>query len=172
MRYKPSALIFFCLISAAFAFNSCKKTGTDSIRSLLTSGAWEVSSIMVFNYVGDTQLPNDTLNTECDVKQIFKFNLDESCTYSNYYCIEQTTNGRWSLSNDKLFLISDIVCRDTTDTGEPGTSKPFENTRIVNLGQYSMVLQTGDLQSNYFPTQRRRIVQYGFVRQKTPVSSN
>ncbi|RCH54224.1 hypothetical protein DJ568_13065 [Mucilaginibacter hurinus] len=169
MRRKLPAIVFISALAIIATFNSCKKGNQDSIREFLSSGPWEVASIYVFNYVGDTQLPTDTLNTDCDIKQLFSFRPDGSCTYNNFHCEEQAANGSWSLSRDRLFLISDIVCKDTSDTG---SSKPFENSKIVNLGQYSMVLQTGDLQSNYFPNQRRRITQYGFIRQKRTPSSN
>lgn len=51
----------------------------------------------------------------------------------------------------------------TTDTVK--NDEPFKNTKIVNLGQYSLVLQTGDINTYYSPTTKRRIVQYGFVHQ-------
>lgn len=151
----------------ASLYYSCKKDELSTIDRLLTSGTWELASMQVYNYIGDTQESIDTLNRDCDVKQYFKFNDDNTCTYTNYYCIEQQPTGNWSLSEDKLYMVSDIQLQDTTATGEPGTSRPFSNTKILNLGQYSMVIQTGDLQSNYPANQRRRIVQYGFVKQRT-----
>jgi hypothetical protein len=161
MNRKSAPYLLLALL-VCLLYNSCKKDKQNNIDALFYSGPWEVSSIRVFNYIGDTQQPTDTLNTDCDLKQIFTFRNDNTCTYTNYSCREQNATGRWSLSRDKLYLISDIVC----DTSATGSIKPFENTRIVNLGQYSLVVQTGDLQSNYTPTQRRRIVQYGFIRQK------
>ena len=162
MRRKSILFIILGLLGCVL-YQSCKKDDQDSIEALLGRGAWEVASIQVFNYIGDTQQSTDTLNTDCDLKQVFTFKPDKTCTYTNFDCKEQTATGNWSLSRDKLYLLSGIVCRDTT---EAGSVKPFENTKIINLGQYSLVLQTGDLQSNYPPNQRRRIVQYGFIRQK------
>jgi hypothetical protein len=72
--------------------------------------------------------------------------------------------GRWAFIGNNLYLSCDMTCKDTTAAG---SSKPFQNARIQNLGQYSLVLQTGDLQTYYSPTQPRRIVQYGFIRVKT-----
>ncbi|RVU00168.1 hypothetical protein EOD41_14505 [Mucilaginibacter limnophilus] len=156
--------ILFLIIGLAVIslYNSCKKDELSTIDALVSSGTWELASLQVFNYVGDTKGKTDTLYRDCDFKQLFKFNADKTCTYSNYSCLEQTTTGKWSLSKDKLFLLSDIAC----DTSETESIQPFTNTKIVTLGQYSMVLQTGDLQTNYPANQRRRIVQYGFVKQR------
>ncbi len=44
---------------------------------------------------------------------------------------------------------------------------PFKTALINNLGQYSLVLETGSLQSYYLPNTPRTITRYGFVRQKT-----
>jgi hypothetical protein len=160
---KRSSIIFMAGLLCILMHNSCKKDDQSSIEELLSSGPWELASLRVFNYVGDTQQPTDTLNTDCTLKQVFTFNTDKTCSYANYSCEEQRATGSWSLSKDRLYLVSDIRCKDTSVAG---SSQPFTNTKIVNLGQYSLVVQTGDLQSNYPANQRRRIVQYGFIRQK------
>ncbi|MGZ3823050.1 MAG: hypothetical protein ACXVB6_20825, partial [Mucilaginibacter sp.] len=82
---------------------------------------------------------------------------------TNFDCLPQSVKGHWTLSPNKLFLYCDMVCQDTTAAK---SSKPFQTAKIVNLGQYSLVLQTGDLETYYTPSQVRTVTQYGFIRQK------
>ncbi|QEM08096.1 DUF5004 domain-containing protein [Mucilaginibacter rubeus] len=162
---KRTPLLFFLfLISIALIVNSCKKDNLSHIPGLL-AGNWQLASITVTNYVGDAQVSLDTLNQTCQDTQLFTFNADNSCSYTNFQCRSDTAKGRWSLTANKLFLISDMVCKDTTKASG-GTSKPFENTKIVTLGNYSLVLETGDVEPNYSATKKRRIMRYGFIRQK------
>ncbi|MFC0515611.1 DUF5004 domain-containing protein [Mucilaginibacter angelicae] len=158
--------LLFCLflISIALIVNSCKKDNLSHIPGLL-AGKWQLASIIVTNYVGDAQTSLDTLNTTCTDIQLFTFNADNSCSYVNFQCNPDSTIGRWSLTANKLFLVSDMVCKDSTKASG-GTSKPFENTKIVNLGNYSLVLETGDVEPNYSATKKRRVMRYGFIRQK------
>lgn len=158
--------LLFCLflISVALIVNSCKKDNLSHIPDLL-AGNWQVASIEVFNYVGDSQISDVKLDTTCTITQYFIFRSDNSCSYVNFQCNPDSTTGRWSLTANKLFIVSDMVSKDTTKASG-GTSKPFENTKIVNLGNYSLVLETGDIEPNYSATKKRRVMRYGFVRQK------
>lgn len=159
---------FICSFSLILLLtNSCTKNKQDYIQTLFTGGHWQLSSVQVTHYLGASTINTDTLYATCNLTQVFTFNTDNTCTFTNYSCEPQpTASGHWSLSADKLFLQSDIVCKDSTSS--TGSSKPFQTARIVNLGQYSLILQTGDLQTYYLPTQARTVTQYGFVRQKTP----
>lgn len=158
-------IFILCLLVLSMFCNSCKKVNQSSIESLFSKGSWELATVIVTVSVGTNRESEDTLNTTCDKKQIFTFNADHTCTYTNFHCKDQpTASGNWSLSQDQLYLKSDIVCQDTFKLGT-GSSKPFENAQIETLGQYGMVLVTGDIQ-NYSATQRRTVRRYGFVRQK------
>jgi hypothetical protein len=120
----------------------------------------------VFSYVGNNSLPTDTLNTTCTRSQVFTFNSNHTCTYTNFSCIAQSTQGSWALTSDDLFLNSTMKCTDTipgTNGAQTKTDMPFANAEIINLGQYSLVLQTGDISTYYTSTTKRVIVQYGFV---------
>lgn len=157
-------LLFICFfVLIGLTTHSCKKNKQDYIETLLPGGQWELASIQVTHYTGAAIDTTDTLNTLCDSTQVFTFNSDNTCTYTNFDCLPQTSTGHWSLSNDKLFLSSDMVCKDTTAAK---SSKPFQTAKIVNLGQYSLVLQTGDLEQFYPPDMVRVVTQYGFVRKK------
>jgi hypothetical protein len=164
MKYKIPFVLFFGLLAINLLINSCKKEQRNSLPTLLTTGgAWQLASVQYTILVGDTVKIDTTLNIDCDTTQIFTFTADNNCTYTNFNCLAQpTARGRWQLSQNRLFLNSTIVCRDTTAVG---SSKPFENAQIVNLGLYSMVLRTGDIQ-NFNNGARRKVIRYGFVRQK------
>jgi hypothetical protein len=141
-------------------YNSCKKEGQSPIQGLFTSGSWQLASILVFNYTGNILISTDTLNTTCDSVQRFTF-TGNTCTYTNFDCIAQkSASATWTLSPNQLFLYANVVCKDTT---KAGSSMPFTNAAIQNLGQFSLVLQTGDIQPNYSLTKPRRIMQYGFI---------
>lgn len=169
MKNKKIFLLTVAILAiTGLVINSCKKDNQNSVETLLTRGKWQLASVMVFNFVGSSQVgTTDTLNTNCDSTQIFTFNTNNTCSYTNFECIPQKTTGTWTLSSDQLTLISNMLCTDTLVGGkiDPAQSKPFQNTKIINLGQYSLVLQTGDVNTFYTSTTRRRIVQYGFVHQ-------
>lgn len=164
MKNKIPFLFVLSLVLINVLSNSCKKDKQTSLQTLFTNGKWQLSTVIVTTTTVDTSIV-DTLNTTCDTTQLFTFNADNTCTYTNFQCKDQPmATGRWSLSEDQLYLNSDIVCQDTISSGT-GSSKPFASAQIFNLGQYSLVLQTGDLQSN--PTiKKRTVIRYGFIRQK------
>jgi hypothetical protein len=170
MRFKHAILLLFVLFTINLCVNSCKKVDTRkaNIEALFTNSTWQLASVLVYNYVGGTQLPTDTLNTMCDSTQLFVFNSNGTCSYTNFDCLAQPKGtGTWTLSNDNVTLFSTVACKDTLKGGviNPNTSMPFATAKIVNLGQYSMILQTGDINTYYTPTTKRIIVQYGFIRQ-------
>lgn len=164
MKFKIPFTLIFGLVLINLLSNSCKKESRSSLETLLTTGGnWQLASVRYSVYVGDTVKRDTFLNTDCGNTQIFTFNADNSCTYTNFNCITQpTARGRWQLSPNRSFLNSTLVCQDTT---EAGSSRPFANAQIENLGQYSLVLLTGDIR-NYNNGARRKVIRYGFVRQK------
>lgn len=165
MKYKLPLFFLLCFVAVIFLFNSCKKDNSASIQTLFTKGKWQLASIFVFHYVGAEQTKVDTLNTNCNETQIFTFNADNTCSYTNFDCLSGTTaTGHWTLQVNQVFFNSDMMVQDTTAAK---SSQPFSTAKIVNLGLYSMVLQTGSLQVYYPPTQVRSVTQYGFVRIKT-----
>jgi len=176
MKNKVLFIFLPILIITSIVVNSCKKDSQAQIIStLFTNGTWQLASVLVFNYLGSSQLPTDTLNTTCDTTQNFTFPTTSTCTYSNFACLSQKTSaGTWSLTSDQLFLMSDMKCTDTVRVNGVltiGTTMPFAYAKIVNLGQYSLILQTGDIATYFTPTTKRRIVQYGFVRVKLPTGN-
>ena len=149
-------------IFIALVINSCKKGGQSPIQALFTGGQWQLSSVQVTYYTGNTVDSAVTFGIACT--QDFIFNTNNTCTYSNFDCITQTTAAvPWSLAPNLLYLQTNMVCKDTSAAGN---SMPFSNAAIINLGHFSLVLQTGDIQPNYSLTAKRKIFQWGFVRQK------
>ena len=165
MKNKSYSLLLLLGLLVAMVINSCKKDDAGSIKTLFTGGKWQLASVVATNYTGNTQISTQTLDSTCMQTQYFTFNTDNTCTYTNFDCIEQTTAAAtYSLTPNQLILNAQVVCKDTTAAG---SSMPFSNAAIINLGQYSMILQTGDIAPNYSLTAPRRIVQWGFVRQTT-----
>ena len=171
MKYKHLLLFFIGLLVIGMLVNSCKKDDQGTIKQLFSGNTWQLASLIRYSYTGSSLDIADTLNVNCETTQFFTFNSDNTCTYTNFDCKSQpVAKGNWSLSSDKLFLMSDITCQDTipSSTGTPHTTKPFTIARIMNLGQYSLVLQTGNLDVYYPPDEKRMYYVYGFVRVKPP----
>ncbi|WP_147322080.1 hypothetical protein [Mucilaginibacter conchicola] len=157
MRYPLIAVLALVF----FVINSCKRDNTDNISVLLTSGYWQLGSLTRLDYLGSTPLADTTY--VCDSVQTFTFNKDNTCTFENFGCAANVVTGKWSLSSTRTFLISDLTEPDST--GKP--YQPFINARINNLGDYSLVLETGDIQNYYDATDRRTLYRWGFVRKRT-----
>ena len=163
MKNKTLPLFLLGFVLMALLVNSCKKAEQGTIESVLTSSGWQLASVTQTTYLGEAILSTETLNTNCPLTQIFAFKTDNSCTYTNFECLQQNASGKWSLSEDKLILYVDMMSQDTTAAG---SSKPFAATRIINLGLYSMVVETGPV-SNFSTTVPRKVRRYGFIRQKS-----
>lgn len=159
MKNKKIYLLLAGLLVLSFSFNSCKKEKLTSIPTLFTTGEWQLGSIVRTTYLGDQQLSQDTIPS--DSTQIFKFNNDMTCTYTNFDDKVGTATGKWSLSDTQLNLSADITYPENTSAD---TKQPFINANIINLGDYSLVIETGDIQPYYTSTDTRVIRRYGFIR--------
>jgi hypothetical protein len=156
------ALLFIPIIITAFIINSCKKDNQTTIKALFSYGSWELASVMVTKFTGNTTDTTYQLNTTCNLKQTFTFNSNGTCTYTNFDCIPQTSApATWSLTANQLYLQTNITC---TDTIKKDNSQPFSYAQIYTLGQFSLVLITGDVTPNYSLTQPRTQYTYGFIR--------
>jgi hypothetical protein len=177
MKSKQPYFFLTCLIIVALIVNSCKKQTQNPIQALFTGGTWQLASVLKLNFTGNTLDSTDTLNTDtaCHSTQFFTFYTNNTCTYTNFDCLTQTPPAAsWTLSANQLFLQSNVVCKDTSIVNGAvviGSSQPFLNSAIITLGQFSMVLQTGDIQPNYSLTKKRTVYQFGFIRQKLAASN-
>jgi hypothetical protein len=161
MNNKKIFLLLAGLLTVCFFFNSCKKEKQSSIPGLFTYGVWRLGSIQEAKYLGGEQTDLDTLNVK--TIQTFKFNSDQTCSYTNFDDKTGTVSGTWSLSDTQLYMFANMTFPYITTAK---TNQPFINCRIVTLGEFSMVIQTGDIQNYYNPTDVRTIRTYGFVRIK------
>lgn len=145
--------------------SSCKKEDEGSYVNVFLAGReWQLASQQLSLYHGDTLKRTDTLNRECPQNQVFNFNSNGNCTYTNYSCIAQSVQGTWQITTqDSLLLRSNILLKDTS---AKGSSRPFAHAQIVNLGQNSLVLQsivTDTLRRVPTTVLRRRITRYAFI---------
>ncbi|HZY35234.1 MAG TPA: hypothetical protein VFE53_01220 [Mucilaginibacter sp.] len=171
MKNKRILLFLLALVAIASSVNSCKKQSQSAIEQLFTGGYWELASVTATYYTGNTVDSTAALNTDtvCQAGQKFTFYTNNTCTYTNFDCLTQTSPAAsWSLTGNQLYLQANVVCKDTT---KKGSSMPFAYAQIENLGQFSLVLNIGDIQPNYSLTQKRVIYQYGFIRQ-VPTTGN
>jgi hypothetical protein len=167
MKNKCLFLLLLGPILTSIGINSCKKQSQSPIEQLFTGGYWQLASVTATYYTGNQQDSVVTLNTDtaCQAGQKFTFNTNNTCTYTNFDCIPQTSpSATWSLTPNQLYLQANVVCKDTSAKGH---SMPFAYAQIENLGQFSLVLNIGDIAPNYSLTQKRIIYQYGFIRQKS-----
>jgi hypothetical protein len=162
MRYRLWVFVLLGLTSVALLINACKKDNSDTVSYFLTEGTWQLASVQRTTYLGDTKLLTETLDSLCTLNQTFKFTSDNACTYTNYHCITQSSTGKWLITPDNLTLQTTLSAQDTLK-GAIVNVKAFDNAQIVNLGQYSMVLNTGYTSSYYTSKTPRVIVRYGFV---------
>ena len=162
MRYKFRMLLVLGFVALGLLINSCKKDNSDTVAYFLTAGTWQLASVQTEYLLGNNSLHKDTLNLTCNLNQVFQFNSNNTCTLSNYHCIAQTSSGSWQLGPDNLSLQTTMSAKDTLKAAVV-TVKAFDNAVIQNLGQYSLVLKTGDTSPYYLATTARKITTYGFV---------
>jgi len=166
MKNKAAIFVLAGFVLVGLFVNSCKKDNQDPIQQLFTGGTWELASVVATYYTGQTLDSTVTLNSDsvCHLQQYFTFNTNNTCTYTNYDCLTQSPPAAtWTLTSNQIYLQANVVCKDTT---AKGSSMPFAYAQIENLGQYSLVLNVGDIQPNYSLTQLRVIYTYGFIRTK------
>lgn len=163
MLSKKGFVFLLFLVLTGITTNSCKKENNDSLSTLLTNSPWQLASVQVYHYLGSSLVETDTLNTNCLLTQTFTFKSDNSCAYQNFICKAGSNSGQWQFSSDKLTLQCNMTCKDTVTGGRDTTDMPFNNAQIVNLGSYSLVLQTGDVNQYYSSTTTRVIKRYGFI---------
>jgi hypothetical protein len=144
-----------------FFINSCKKDNSDTVQFFLTQGSWQLESLQVFHYTGDLLTKTDTVNVTNCLKQTFTFTSNNNCSYQNFNCISQQASGTWQIQNDSLRLQATVALKDSIN--HPTPVQPFQNSRLVNLGQYSLILETGSISPVYKQTDKRVIRRYGFV---------
>lgn len=157
---RKNKLIFLCTLVIAFTANSCKKDDTKtSITEFLTRKPWKLALKQRFAYVDNVLVKTDTLESNCNLTQTLTFKTDNTYTYTNYACTPDTISSTWALTYHNLYLnLNSIISVN---------SKKEENiARIVNLGQYSLSFDTGDVSTGTVITNTSDSVivfRYGFI---------
>jgi hypothetical protein len=154
MKYKVYVLLVFVAAVVVLCSNSCKKDNSDQLSYFLTNGSWSLASQQVYHFVGDTLKKTDTIALACTQK--LTFSNDNTSQFQNYKCNNSSGTGHWNINQDNLTLQSPIII---------GADTLFKNAQIVNLGQYSLVLQTGSISPVYTSKTVRLITRYGFIHQ-------
>ncbi|WP_342647841.1 hypothetical protein [Mucilaginibacter sp. CSA2-8R] len=162
---KLPIVIVVALMFAGWAISSCKKENQSTLNSFLTdNGLWKLASLRVETLHNDTSIRFDTLNVACQHTQSFMFDAGGTCTYNYFNCLDQVTQGPWTINaGDIITLSSTMKCKDTT---KAGVSTPFAQVQVINLGRNSLVFQdvkTDTLRKSPRIVLRRRITRYGFI---------
>lgn len=155
MTRKPKLLLLLVLL-CAFAVNSCKKDNQTSLTTFLTRQPWKLALKQRFAYVNSVLVKTDTVQSSCSLTQTLNFKTDNSYTYQNYACANNTISAKWSFTADYLYLnLNSVIAVNTT--------KAQNVARIINLGQYSLVFDAGDINTVHLPTDSVIVFRYGFI---------
>ena len=140
---KTPAVIILAIMLGGWLVSSCKKADQTSYVNVFLAGGrpWQLASRQESLYHGDTLKRTDTLNRACALNQVFDFDNDGTCIYENFDCINQTVKGTWQISPEDQppVLRSNMMVKDSSAAGN---SQPFALTKIINLGQNSLVLES------------------------------
>lgn len=146
-----SVMLFTCL-----AINSCKKSDQTSLTDFLTQRPWKLALKQRLAYINSALVKTDTLESACQLSQTLTFNSNKNYTYQNYSCSKSTISAPWSITSDYLYLnLNSIISINST--------KAKNVARIINLGQYSLVFDTGDINTVHKITDSVIVFRYGFI---------
>lgn len=160
MNTRIRQLFIICLLAISAFINACQKD-KNAIDFFLSNGSWQLANLQEFTYIGSSLQKTDTLNKKCPISQVITFSSDRKTSYNgNFQCINQTGSGQWTLiQRDTIRLQSDLALKDSTGK----QVQPFADSQVINLGQYSLVIETGDISPVYTQKQLRKILRYSFV---------
>lgn len=165
MTKKLNFLLLFFLLISCLTINACKKEDQSSLSLFLTQKPWKLALQQRFAYVNSILVKTDTLQTKCALTQTLIFKINNSYTYQNYTCDPNNKiDARWSFTSDQLYLnLNSVISVSAIKTAN--NLAPQNVARIINLGQYSLVFDAGDV--NVIPKNRLTdsviIYRYGFI---------
>ncbi len=150
------AILFFCL-----AINSCKKSDQTSITDFLTQRPWKLALKQRLVYINNSLVRTDTLENACKLSQTLTFNTNKNYTYQNFACANGAINAPWTFTSDYLYLNLNSKISVTSATS---TVPSRQNVaRIINLGQYSLIFDVGDVNTVHKTTDSVIVFRYGFI---------
>ncbi|MVN21516.1 hypothetical protein [Mucilaginibacter arboris] len=162
MTRNSKLLLLLILLIAVFAVNSCKKDEQSSISDFLTRSTWNLALLQRFKYVNEALVKTDTIQAGCTLNQTLLFNADNTYNFNNYSCKTGLLSSTWSFTPDMLYLNLNSVISQTS----PTFSSKQNVARIINLGQYSLSFDAGDVNIVHKPTDTVVIYRYGFIHSK------
>ncbi|RYE27196.1 MAG: hypothetical protein EOP42_19575 [Sphingobacteriaceae bacterium] len=156
MIKKPKIFFLPILLLLCFSVNSCKKNDLVSLNDFLTRQPWKLALKQRLAYVNNALVKTDTLENACKLTQTLTFNNNGNYTYQNYTCAPGSINAAWSFTSDYLYLnLNSIISINS--------AKSQNVARIINLGQYSLVFDAGDVNTVHKTTDSVIIFRYGFI---------
>ena len=158
MTTKSKLLFLFIILLVGVAINSCKKDNVQtSLANFLTERPWKLALLQRFAYVNSALVRTDTLQTSCALTQTLTFSPANMYSYQNYACATGTINAPWSFTADNQYLNLNSVI-SVNSAGKQNVA------RVINLGQYSLVFDAGDINVTPATTTDSVIVfRYGFI---------
>ena len=157
---RKSKLLLLLILVIAFAANSCKKDETKtSITTFLTRAPWKFALKQRFAYVDNVLVKTDTIEENCNLTQTLTFKADNTYTYVNYACTPDTISSTWSLAYNNVYIYLNSQISYNSDQKE-------NIARFVNLGQYSLSFDAGDVSTGTVTTKTGDSVivyRYGFI---------
>ncbi|MGI4752068.1 MAG: hypothetical protein ACRYFB_15650 [Janthinobacterium lividum] len=151
--------LYFLILPAlliCFAINSCKKNDQASLSDFLTQKPWKLALKQRLAYVNSALVKTDTLENACKLSQTLTFNSNHNYTYQNYSCASGNINAAWSFTSDYLYLnLNSIISINS--------AKVQNVARVINLGQYSLVFDAGDINTIHKTTDSVIVFRYGFI---------
>ncbi len=132
-----------------------------SLTDFLTRQPWKLALKQRLTYVNNALVKTDTLENNCKLSQTVNFNKNGNYTYQNYNCANGNVSAAWSFTPDYLYLNlnSDISVTKATPTAPSKQNA----ARIINLGQYSLVFDAGDVNIARKAPDSVIIFRYGFI---------
>lgn len=155
--------LFFlpAILLACIAFNSCKKNDQASLTDFLTQKPWKLALKQRLVYINSALVKTDTLESACKLSQTLTFNRNGNYTYQNYACTTGNINAAWSFTSDYLYLNLNSVISVTSPTSVVPSKQNV--ARIINLGQYSLIFDAGDINTVHKITDSVIVFRYGFI---------
>ncbi|RYE29999.1 MAG: hypothetical protein EOP42_13120 [Sphingobacteriaceae bacterium] len=144
------------LLLACFTFSACKKNDRASLTDFLTQKPWKLALKQRLAYLNNALVKTDTLESNCQLSQTLTFNNNGNYTYQNYACANRNVSAGWSFTPDYLYLNLNSIISINSD-------KAQNVARIINLGQYSLVFDTGDINLTRKATDSVIVFRYGFI---------
>ena len=157
MAIKKGSFFYITLLILVGFAGACKKDDTQSsLSAFLTRLPWKLVLKQRFAYVNSVLVRTDIIQPSCAISQSLTFTKDNNYTYQNYACAKGTITAPWTFTSDNLYLNLNSVI-------SVSSSNKQNVAHIINLGQYSLSFDVGDVNLLRGATDSVIIYRYGFI---------